>query len=99
MQPLGGGGEKGEEGEEKRGGEKRGGRERKKREGGEEEEEKRQKIAGKWFITVKNRELWRGKEKRKNKKIIIKTDFFHLCPCSCKPKPVQIILQHLSYLF
>ena len=35
----------------------------------------------------------------KNKKIIVKTDiFFHLCPCSCKPKPVQIILQHLSYL-
>ena len=25
----------------------------------------------------------------KNKKIIVKTDFFsHLCPCSCKPKPV-----------
>ena len=35
----------------------------------------------------------------KNKKIIVKNDFFHLCPCSCKPKPVQIILQHLSYLF
>ena len=25
--------------------------------------------------------------------------FSHLCPCSCKLKPVQIILQHLSYLF